>query len=50
MVSMNLRDIAILNIRGVDYRRNIGGIRKSEAINLMQNISLAEKSGIPYKT
>ena len=49
MVSMNRSDIAILNIHGVDYRRIIGGIRKSEAINLMKNITLAEKSGI-YKT
>ena len=45
MMSMNLSDIAILNIHGADYRRIISRISKSEAINLMQNINLTEKSG-----
>ena len=46
MMSINLNDIAILNIQGSDYRRSeINGIRKSEAINLMQNTDLTEKSG-----
>ena len=31
MMSMNLSDIAILNIHGVDYRCIIKGVRKSEA-------------------
>ena len=38
MMSMNLDDIAILNINGADYRCIISRIRKSEAINLMKNI------------
>ena len=38
MPSMNLSDIAILNIKGADYCCIISGIRKSEAMNLMQNI------------
>ena len=42
MMSMNLSDIVILNIKGVDYHCNIRGISKSEAINLMQNIDLTE--------
>ena len=42
---MNLSDIAILNFKGYDYRGIISGIRKSEAINLMQNTDLTEKSG-----
>ena len=42
MMSMNLSDIANLNIHGVDYRRIVSGISKSEAINLMQNINLTE--------
>ena len=42
---MNLRDIAILNIRGSDYSCIISGISKNEAINLMQNINLTEESG-----
>ena len=42
---MNLSDIAILNIKVPNYRSIISEIRKSEAINLMQNIDLTEKSG-----
>ena len=37
MMSMNLRDIAILNIKGSDYSCIISLISKNEAINLMQN-------------
>ena len=46
MMSMNLSDIAILNIKGADYCYIISRINKSEAINLMQNIDLTEKNGI----
>ena len=42
---MNLSDIAILNIQSADYCCIISGITKSEAINLMKNIDLNEKSG-----
>ena len=45
MMSINLSDIAILNIKGSDCRCIISGISKSEAINLMQNTDLTEKSG-----
>ena len=45
MMSMNLSDIAILNIKGSDYHCIITGISKSEAINLLQNIDLIVKSG-----
>ena len=44
MMSMNLRDIAILKIKGSDYRCIISLIRKNEAINLFQNTDLTEKS------
>ena len=44
MISINLSDIAILNIKGSDYRFIVTGISKNEAINLMQNVDLAEKS------
>ena len=44
MMSMNLSDIAILNIKSVDYCCIISGISKRKAINLMQNIVLIEKS------
>ena len=45
IMSVNLRDIAILNITGSDYRCIITLISKNEAINLMQNADLTEKSG-----
>ena len=41
---MNLSDIAILNIKGADYRCIISGISKSKAITLMQNIDFTEKA------
>ena len=34
MMSMNLSNIAILNIKRADYPSNNNGITKSEAINL----------------
>ena len=44
MMSMNLSDIAILNIKGSDYRCIISLISKNEAINLMQNADLNKKT------
>ena len=43
MMSINLDDIAILLIHGVDYRCNIYGISKSEVVNLLQNGDMTEK-------
>ena len=43
-MSMNLSDIAILNIKGSDYHCIISLISKNEAISLMQNVDLTEKS------
>ena len=43
MMSMNLMDIAILNIKGSDYRCIVSSISKNEAINLMQNADLTKK-------
>ena len=37
IMSMNLKDIAILNNRGVDYRSIINGINKSNTIDLFKN-------------
>ena len=45
MMSMNLSEIGILDIKGSDYCHIISKIGKSEAINLIQNIDLTEKSG-----
>ena len=44
MISINLRDIAILNVKGSDYRCIINLISKNEAINLLQNADLTEIS------
>ena len=41
MMSMNLSDIAILNIKGFDYHWITS---KNKAINLIQNIDLTEKN------
>ena len=45
MMYINLSDIAILNIKGSDYRSIISSISKNEAINLMENADLTEKNG-----
>ena len=45
MMSLNLTTINILNVHVVDYRYIISRIKKNDAINLMQNIDLTEKSG-----
>ena len=45
MMSINLSDITILNIKGSDYRCVISLISKNETIKLMQNAGLTEKSG-----
>ena len=39
---LNLRDIAILNIKGSDYCCVISLISKNEAINLLQNADFTE--------
>ena len=43
-MSMNLSDIRILNIKSSDYPCIITRISKNEAIKLMQNADLTEKS------
>ena len=45
MMSMNLSDIAILNIKVFDYRCIISLISKYEAVKLMQKADLTEKTG-----
>ena len=41
---MNLSDIAVLNIKGSDYRCIISLISKNDALNLLQNTDLTVKS------
>ena len=43
-MSINLNDIAILNICHVDYCCIINGIDESEVINLLQSAELTKKS------
>ena len=45
IMSVNLSDIAILNNKVSDYRFIISLISKNEAINLLRNADLTEKSG-----
>ena len=44
-MSVNFSDIAILNIKGSDYPCIISLVSKNEAIKLMLNADLTEKSG-----
>ena len=50
MMSINLSNIAILNIKGPDYRYIISLISKSEAIKLMENAYFSERKAEHYKT
>ena len=44
MMSLSLSNTTILNIKGSDYRCIISLISKNEAIKLLQNADLTEKS------
>ena len=46
MMSKNVSNIAVLNIKGSDYRCIISLISKNEAMNLLQNADLTGKSGL----
>ena len=45
MMSMNISHIYILNVKNADYCCIISGITKNEAIKLLKDIDLTEKSG-----
>ena len=47
--NVNLNEISILNIRGVDYCCISNGIDKKETVNLLQNTYLTEKIDILKK-
>ena len=49
-MSMNLSDIAILDIKVSDYRCIISLISKNDAITVMENADLNEKIEILYST
>ena len=40
---LNISDIVIITVKGVDYRCIIHGISKSEAINLLENSVLNDR-------
>ena len=46
MMPENVSDIIILNIKGSHYHCIISLISKNEAINLMENANLIQKSGL----
>ena len=54
MISINLNDITILNIKSTGYRFFVSRSSKNEAISLMQNAEqraehLKQKSSITYQ-
>ena len=49
MTSLNLSDIAVLNIKGSDYRCIITLISKNDVIKLMQYADLTKKKRIIIK-
>ena len=46
--SINFNDFAIASIKGNDYRINFWYMSKNDAINIMNNSSLNEKTGSLY--
>ena len=49
MMSKNVSDVAILEMKNADYRCIISITSKNEAIKLLQSIDLTEKSGTLQK-
>ena len=43
---MNLNDVAIVSIKGNDYRVHFWYISKDDAISIINNSSLNEKAGL----
>ena len=42
--AMNFNDVAIVSIKGNDYRTNFWYVSKNDAINIMENSNLNEKT------
>ena len=49
MITVDVKDIAILKIQGVGYRFTINEINKNEGLNLLQNADLTKISGTLQK-
>ena len=43
---MNCNDVAIVSVKGSDYRIHFWYMSKDDAINIMKNYNLNEKSGL----
>ena len=43
--AMNFNDVAIVSVKGSDYRIHFWHISKNDAINMMKSSNLNEKSG-----
>ena len=43
--AMNFNDVAIVSVKESDYRIHFWYIRKNDAINIMNNSNVNEKSG-----
>ena len=43
MTAFQLKNIAILNVKGIDYRCILLGISKNEAVNILNNFVLEDK-------
>ena len=41
--AINLNDVAIISVKGSDYRIHFWHMRKNDAINIMKNSNLNEK-------
>ena len=44
--AMNFNDVAIVSVKGNDYRIHFWFIRKDDAISIMNNSSLNQKTGL----
>ena len=43
---MNFNDVAIVSVKGNDYRIHFWYMRKDDAISIMNNSNLNEKTGL----
>ena len=44
--AMNFNDLAIVCVKGIDYRISFCYVSKNDTINIMSNSKLNEKSGL----
>ena len=44
--ALNFNDVAIVSVKGSDYRTHVWHVSKDDAITIMNNSNLNDKSGI----